>query len=296
VLVTVVVLAGAGGAAFIIGSREEAPPIASSGPGVGELATGTGTDERSAVVEVQRNWDVVPALPAAHRSKLELPPSSTAILPTNEVQVAEVAVEADAALWINGKQVDLDVLKEMLFIHAERSRDLDHPNQPSNVPVLITADGGVRWREIQWVMQACADPAIRMWKLNFAVTTPDGEQVVDVDLPHERELTPDKASGFTLDFDAQPKKKLQFKVELKRTASEPGTRVELTGKALGIDDFDRLASLLESLAESNPDASVELHAWAAVPFRQVIEALDQIRGVGFTEVTFIGAPPPKRVR
>ena len=135
-----------------------------------------------------------------------------------------------------------------------------------------------------------------MWKLHFAVTTPDGEEVVDVYLPTERGLTSDQESGFTLEFDAQPKKKTQLKVELKRIASEQSTRVELMGKPLGLDDFDRLASLLESLAESNPDATVELHAWAAVPFRHVIEALDQIRGVGFTEVTFIGAPPPKRVR
>ncbi len=286
VLVAIVVLAGIGGGVFLLAPRE-APPVAEPEQ---EVATSEDREppvepadpaESTAPEEPPRTWRIETAFALGGRSKVELPSSSTGILPTDKNRAVEVGVEADSTLWIAGKQVGLDSLRERLFIQADLSRAWDHPSQPSNTPAVITADGRVRWRTVQYVMQACADPAVRIWKIHFAVTTPDGEGTLDVPLPRDRGI---------MSREMQPEEKPKFKVELKRIRGEQVTRVELMGQRLGTDDFDRLARLLEGMVEEFPDATVELHAWAAVPFHHVVLALDQIRGVGIKEITFIGAP------
>jgi biopolymer transport protein ExbD len=78
------------------------------------------------------------------------------------------ATDKSVEIKIKGKDYDLDKLKEHLFLHADQKRDLDHPSQPSEIYVLIRCDQDIRWREVQWVMQACADPAVRIYKLQFA--------------------------------------------------------------------------------------------------------------------------------
>ena len=69
---------------------------------------------------------------------------------------------------IKSREYDLTQLKEEMFKHAEVKRDLDDPNAPSEIFVLIRCDQRIRWREVQWIMQACADPAVRIYKLQFA--------------------------------------------------------------------------------------------------------------------------------
>jgi biopolymer transport protein ExbD len=71
---------------------------------------------------------------------------------------------------IKGKDYDLDRLKEELFVHADSFRDMEDPAQPSEIFCLIRCDRDIRWREVQWVMQACADPAVRIYKLQFATS------------------------------------------------------------------------------------------------------------------------------
>jgi biopolymer transport protein ExbD len=74
----------------------------------------------------------------------------------------------DIVVKIKGKIYNLENLKEVLFTHAEMKRDLTHEAQPSEIFVLIRCDRNIRWREVQWVMQACADPSVRIYKLQFA--------------------------------------------------------------------------------------------------------------------------------
>jgi biopolymer transport protein ExbD len=71
---------------------------------------------------------------------------------------------------IKGREYDLTSLKKEMFDHAERKRDLTDPNEPSEIYVLIRCDKRIRWREVQWIMQACADPAVRIYKLQFATS------------------------------------------------------------------------------------------------------------------------------
>ena len=82
----------------------------------------------------------------------------------------------DVFIKLKGEKYDLERLKEELFKHAEKKRDFDHPAQPSEIFVLIRCDKDIRWREVQWVMQACADPAVRIYKLQFATSTPPDQK------------------------------------------------------------------------------------------------------------------------
>jgi biopolymer transport protein ExbD len=86
----------------------------------------------------------------------------------NIVQSKNFKQDKKVKIFIRKIEYDLDKLKEHLFVHADIQRDMDHPSQPSEIFVLIRCDQDIRWREVQWVMQACADPAVRIYKLQFA--------------------------------------------------------------------------------------------------------------------------------
>jgi len=58
-------------------------------------------------------------------------------------------------------------LKNHLFNRANSSRETEAP-QGSKIYVLIRADRSTPWQEVQWIMQDCADPTVRIWKLQFA--------------------------------------------------------------------------------------------------------------------------------
>jgi len=97
----------------------------------------------------------------------------------NVVKAGET--EAERRAWkagdpvlikVKSREVDLKTLTQRLLVFAERKRDEKHPMRPSEVFALIRCDEKIRWREVQWVMQACADPDVRIYKLQFATGKP----------------------------------------------------------------------------------------------------------------------------
>jgi biopolymer transport protein ExbD len=58
-------------------------------------------------------------------------------------------------------------LKRLLQKRADTSREEVAP-YGSKIFVLIRADRTTPWQEVQWIMQDCADPDVRIWKLQFA--------------------------------------------------------------------------------------------------------------------------------
>ena len=74
-----------------------------------------------------------------------------------------------------GTELNLETLTTKLLQFANRKRDMDHPMQPSEVFALIRCDQDIRWREVQWVMQACAHPDVRIYKIQFATSKPASE-------------------------------------------------------------------------------------------------------------------------
>ena len=114
--------------------------------------------------------------------QLVLPMSTQAVEDTGDEQERRVIInitkknpetfkdDHEVDITIKGKDYDLDKLKEELFVHADSNRDMLDPAQPSEIFCLIRCDKDIRWREVQWVMQACADPAVRIYKLQFATS------------------------------------------------------------------------------------------------------------------------------
>jgi biopolymer transport protein ExbD len=65
----------------------------------------------------------------------------------------------------------LDLLKGAL---RELTKDpkLREPDGSSMVEILIRGDRTAKWKYVQWVMQVCADPQIKIYKMQFAVEGP----------------------------------------------------------------------------------------------------------------------------
>jgi len=76
------------------------------------------------------------------------------------------------SLKVKGVEMDLVRFQQYLGPEAEFSREPDGP-KASDLYILIRADKNSRWQDVQWVMQACADPKIRVYKLQFATTNPE---------------------------------------------------------------------------------------------------------------------------
>jgi len=100
------------------------------------------------------------------------------------VNIAKTPVNGSVANWrpgndvtikVKSKAYDLPGLQSLLKVYAERKRDMSHPMTPSEVFVLIRCDKEIRWREVQWVMQAAADPDVRIYKIQFATAKNDNK-------------------------------------------------------------------------------------------------------------------------
>lgn len=81
----------------------------------------------------------------------------------------------EVEIKVKGVEYDLKALKSQLYKVAELKRDLTHDAKPSEVFVLIRCDQNIAWREVQWVMQVCADQTVRIYKIQFATKEWDTE-------------------------------------------------------------------------------------------------------------------------
>ena len=70
----------------------------------------------------------------------------------------------------------IQALKDALRRLQGQDSNWIEPDGASKVPVMIHADWGAKWKYVQWVMQACADPAIKIYKIQFAVKKPVTEE------------------------------------------------------------------------------------------------------------------------
>jgi biopolymer transport protein ExbD len=71
---------------------------------------------------------------------------------------------------VKGKPYDLKDLSRYMRSMADMEREGDGPGAPSAIYVLIRADKATPWQHVQYVMQVCADPTIRIYKMQFATT------------------------------------------------------------------------------------------------------------------------------
>jgi len=74
-------------------------------------------------------------------------------------------------LKVKGREMDIAQFQQFLKPEADRNREQD-AQKASELYVLIRADKSSRWQDVQWVIQACCDPSIRVYKLQFATEDP----------------------------------------------------------------------------------------------------------------------------
>jgi biopolymer transport protein ExbD len=75
-------------------------------------------------------------------------------------------------LKVKGIEMNLDQFQQFLEPLARMHLE-EEPPHASEVYVLIRADRGSRWQDVQWVMQACANEKIKIYKMQFATTNPE---------------------------------------------------------------------------------------------------------------------------
>ena len=155
---------------------------------------------------------------------------------------------------------------------------------------------------IQWVLQACADPEVRLYRIHFAMAGENGGfRVMSVFLPIDRGLVPqlpviedDITEGaekiYIVPFVEGEAQKI--KVELRREAGQKKTRCIYNGEA--IESRDECRRRLDLIHKAGYAGDLEINASADVPWEDVVFFLDAYRRCGKGSITFVGAPPPKR--
>ena len=76
---------------------------------------------------------------------------------------------------VKGMEMNLDQFAQFLLPEADQIRETDGP-KASELFILIRADAQTRWQDVQWIMQVCADPKIRVYKLQFATHNPTTDE------------------------------------------------------------------------------------------------------------------------
>jgi hypothetical protein len=97
------------------------------------------------------------------------------------------------ALKFGGVAMDLRGLRQLLGSKADGLREEKEPHA-SRLHVVLRADRDVPWQDVQRVMQACADPALRIYRILFAAVPEDGgaEGAIATFLPMDRGLPDDQ--------------------------------------------------------------------------------------------------------
>jgi len=91
-----------------------------------------------------------------------------------------INLQADGSIYFKGVSyplADADPAKQDMALDNVRralrdlTRDasLREADGSSKVMVLVRGDRTAKWKYIQWIMQVCADPTIKIYKIHFAV-------------------------------------------------------------------------------------------------------------------------------
>jgi biopolymer transport protein ExbD len=192
-----------------------------------------------------------------------------------------IAVTAEGKIRVAGQKTDLKGLLGHLVRLTRGSHDARIPGNPSTKDVVILADKTVRWRIVQWVLQACADPTVRVHRIWWAA---EGGGVVPAFLPIDRGLS-DKP------FTSPPR----ISIKLMREKGVALTTFTFLGEDLGIIQAAQETGekRIRTLLKASPGMVGEIDAGEWVPFGDVVRTVDLCRTSGIAKIQFVGAPPPK---
>ena len=91
-----------------------------------------------------------------------------------------ITLQSDGSIYFKGQSVplaDADPAKQDTALENIRRHltlltsdtKLREADGASKVMVLVRGDRTAKWKYIQWIMQVCADPKIKIYKIHFAV-------------------------------------------------------------------------------------------------------------------------------
>ena len=95
-----------------------------------------------------------------------------------------ISLAADGTISLLGHEVGLEELRADLCAKAREPR-LRNPDGTSKIDVVLRVAPTLPWTIVQWTMQVCADPNVRIYRLHFAVMPEAGgeEGVIPTFLP-----------------------------------------------------------------------------------------------------------------
>ncbi|MCU0725304.1 MAG: hypothetical protein MUE73_05885 [Planctomycetes bacterium] len=188
-------------------------------------------------------------------ARLDPPPLVVSLYPEGRVTVA-------------GRDVGPGDLEPLFFAHAETVRDMESPNQESLAWLVLRCDRRVPWRNVQWVMQAAADPSVRIWRIVFAVRPEEGEGEASFAVFLQR----DRRHGSRMIPDRGPNV-----IDLQTGEGAPARP-------------RNLAATHALLTEEHRAMPMEVNAWPEVPAGRVLRMLDVLARVGHSWVLVWGTP------
>ena len=122
-------------------------------------------------------------LPRANSGKEDKDPSTDRNAKPEEKSRFIINLQADGSLYFKGntwKLADASPEKQDMALEnlrVELRKLVAHvAKEPdtgaSKAMVLVRGDRTAKWKYVQWIMQVCADPQIKIYKLHFAVEHP----------------------------------------------------------------------------------------------------------------------------
>jgi hypothetical protein len=170
------------------------------------------------------------------------------------------------AISVEGRALDLGALTTLLSSRASGLRAPDGLGE-SRLDVVLRVDRAAAWGDARPLLQACADPDIRIWRTCFAAVDGSGrEGVVPAFLPRE----------------------------IHGTFPNP-VRLELDVKGEGFPPAELAARMAKVKARTPPQLfEVNLDAHVSVPMGTFVEVLATLHRFEPEEITFAGPvdPPP----
>jgi len=115
---------------------------------------------------------IVTDLTQKELEQLVLPKASEAVKDEGDEIKKRMIINVDkkGKIVINRNEYSLERLQEALYNFAELHRDEEGL---CDEPVLVRADYNSEFANIQAIMQKCADPAIKIWKVQLAAAQID---------------------------------------------------------------------------------------------------------------------------
>lgn len=224
------------------------------------------------VTEPPKQWK----LPDEIRSRIVPPPAGTGVESSEgDLPALEVTVAGPRRVpYADGRELDRVQLAQLLWQASRDHRDEKHRPALSLVPVVIYANGAERWWDLKPLLVACADENARVHRVFFAVREDGKDRLLPVWLP----------------VDEAPEGTAWLKVDLVATVDGP-TTVKLRGQELGsgAKGLDTLRAALASVREKYPDRTIhgEIAPSGAVPFADVVRAVDELRAADVTAIRFL---------